>query len=111
MKVFYLNVLGKPMPYDSEKIWGDIFRFLYYEFPANGILVMAFMDFPAGKYHTEIHEKVSGIIIPENQKPVGAGLLSIYKGQVTIDDWESMTMEIKTPEKYRREIMDFFSPC
>lgn len=108
MKAFYINEHGKLVPYNnSEIIIGDVFRFLYYALPSGGILIMAFMDFPAGKYHTEIHKKAS-MLIPENQKPIGAGLLSISAKGVRFDDWESMTMEIKTPKKYRREIMDFF---
>ncbi|HBI17513.1 MAG: hypothetical protein UR60_C0022G0002 [Candidatus Moranbacteria bacterium GW2011_GWF2_34_56] len=109
MKAFYINEHGKLVPYNnSEIIIGDVFRFLYYALPSGGILIMAFMDFPAGKYHTEIHKKVSGVIISEDQKPVGAGLLSISPKGVRFEDWESMTMEIKTPKEYRHEIIDFF---
>ncbi|MFA6184229.1 MAG: hypothetical protein WC682_03970 [Parcubacteria group bacterium] len=109
MEAFHIDEFGKIIPYDSRVITGDIFKFLYYKLSSGGILIMAFIDLPEGKYHAEIHEKVSGVIILENQKPVGAGLLSIYKQKVTFEDWESVTMEIKTPEKYRQEIMDFFS--
>lgn len=109
MKAFHINEHGELMPYNSEIIFGDVFKFLYYEPPDDGILIMAFMDLPEGKYHTKIHEKAQSIIISENQKPVGAGLLSISPKGVRFEDWESMTMEIKTPKKYRREIMDFFS--
>lgn len=109
MKVFYINKSGKLMPYSPETITGDVFKFLYYTLSSGRILIMAFIDLPAGKYHTEIHKKASGVIIPENQKPVGAGLLSISTAGVRFDDWESMTMEIETPEKYRQEIMEFFS--
>jgi len=109
MEAFHIDEFGKIMPYDSRVITGDIFKFLYYKLSSGGILIMAFIDLPEGKYHAEIHKKVSGVIILENQKPVGAGLLSIYKQKVTFEDWESATMKIKTPEKYRQEIMDFFS--
>lgn len=109
MKAYLLNKNGEIVPYIEHNYLIGPIKFLYYEFSGKKLLLIApalILIVDAYVCHSDLQRyAVEAKFIPENEKPLGCGLYSTQRK--IFDDWESVTMDVTTPEKYRPIIEDF----